>query len=191
VRLFAASFLGPSNQRAYRQLTEDLSRCQPGLLRSVPDGTIHITFAFIPDVDEAGLPVLTAAVQQVSASHHPIEIRLGLPRVQFGGASPRLVCADLIAGAESMRRLTAVVADRLAAAIPDAEVRASKSPHVTLARFRKHCTRGDARLLTRHLAEEAVGLEVRDRVDRVALVASVLTSGGPVYEVKGECPLGC
>ncbi len=68
---------------------------------------------------------------------------------------------------------------------------ASKSPHVTLARFRKHCTRGDARLVTRRLAEEAVGLGIRDRVDRVALVASVLTSRGPVYEVKGECPLGC
>ena len=190
MRLFAASFLGPSNQRAYRQLTEDLSRCQPGLVRSVPDGTIHITFAFIPDVDEARLPALMTAVQQVSAVHHPIEIRLGPPRVQFGGASPRLVCADLIAGAESMRRLTAHVADRLAAVIPGAEVRASKSPHLTLARFRKHCTRGDARLVTR-LAEEAVGLEIRDRVDRVALVASVLTSRGPVYEVKGECPLGC
>ena len=92
VRLFAASFLGPSNQRAYRQLTEDLSRCQPGLLRSVPDGTIHITFAFIPDVDEAGLPVLTAAVQQVSAAHHPVadSSRPSTRPVRWCVASPRV-----------------------------------------------------------------------------------------------------
>ena len=98
---------------------------------------------------------------------------------------PRLICADLVKGATEVARLTEGLCTGARSISPD--LRPSRAPHVTLARFRKHATRSDAEAVSSSLSH------VESRVDRVMavrIVASVRTPSGPLYTTMGEMPLG-
>jgi 2'-5' RNA ligase len=190
MRLFLATFLDASNQQWYRQLIQDVGAAHSGLLRHVPDGSIHVTYAFIADADAHLIDDLVGAMTSVTSHHRAIAVTLGPPRVLSGGPSPRLVCVDIARGSELVQRLTDDLAARLSNVIADGGMSPSRTPHATLARFRKHASRADARYVTRSLAAaSAAASERSDRVDSVALVASTLTSSGPVYEVQQRARL--
>jgi 2'-5' RNA ligase len=61
----------------------------------------------------------------------------------------------------------------------------SKSPHATIARFRRQATREDALAL-----DACIDIGERsDCVHEVAVVDSRLTPGGPVYDVRSSARL--
>jgi 2'-5' RNA ligase len=70
------------------------------------------------------------------------------------------------------------------------EVSGSHSPHVTLARFRKHTRRGSARPVSDALRQTAVSEERPDRIAEIQVVSSELTTSAPRYVTLCSMPLG-
>jgi 2'-5' RNA ligase len=63
------------------------------------------------------------------------------------------------------------------------------APHLTLARLRPEASGPEARTVSAAVDALAVP-ELRTRVDRIAVVESVLSPKGPRYTVRAELPLG-
>jgi len=185
MRLFVGTFLSPHNRAFYQAYVGNLVRGHRDVLRSAPDGSAHLTYAFIPDLDEALVGRLLSRIADAALHRQSFDIELSTPTVLRAGTRPRLVCAELARGADEVRRLAAELSEALYAMAPD--VRPSKTPHVTVARFRQHATRADADAVSKFLSRAECKV---DRVALVQLVASVLTPSGPVYTTKGEALLG-
>jgi 2'-5' RNA ligase len=184
MRLFLATFLNPANQAFYRRLNRDLVKRHANVLRAIPDDSAHITYAFISELPETLVGNLATAISEATRAWQAFDIELGSPRVMHSAGRPRLVCADLIRGATEVARLTSAVCATASTIFPG--LRPSRTPHVTLARFRKHATRSDARSVSSSLSHEQNRI---DRVTTVQFVVSVLTPAGPVYTVRAEAPL--
>lgn len=191
MRAFLGTFLNESNQAFYHALVGRVIGAHPGVLRRIPDASAHLTWVFIGELPDAQGDAVRAAVTAVAARHDAIPIQLGPPRVLTAGPTPRLICADVVGGTYEVRRLADDLATGLRALLPDTSPDPMKSPHVTLARFRREATRGDGRAMTATLAGPGFAdATAEDRLDRVLLVASTLAPGGSVYTVVEECPLG-
>jgi 2'-5' RNA ligase len=185
VRLFLASWLGADNQAFYGELVAGLSARTPGVVRGVPAESVHLTCAFFPDVPEEGVGTLLEAVEDVARAHRAFAIGLGSPRIRWGGRAPRLIEVPVISGDGDYDALAAALAMAIRRAWPGLSFRPSRAPHATIARFRKQATRAAAQAL----AIELTAPGRSDRVDAIAVVASVLSSQGPRYEIKARVPL--
>ena len=123
----------------------------------------------------------------MAARHDAIAIRLGAPAIQYARAEARLVYAPLIEGAPAISSLTADIARECGRVAGLGRVDGSKSPHVTLARFRKQTHRRAALPFLDTLTSNRVGDVVRvDRIAEIQVVASELTPAGPRYDVKAR-----
>jgi 2'-5' RNA ligase len=190
VRLFIGTFLSESNQRAYGQLVESLSLRHVDLVRGVPAGSAHLTYAFCADAPDDRVNGIAGAVSETTSQHRSFTIRLAPPRILFSRSTPRLICAGVVAGEAALRRLAVDLATNLQRVGSGLPWKPSKAPHVTLARFRKNARRSDAQGLMRTLmnaGDAFVGRE--DRIAQVMVVASELTASGPVYRIKAQLPL--
>jgi 2'-5' RNA ligase len=200
MRLFVCSLLGDDAQEFYRRHFAEPIATSGGLLRGIPPGSAHITHAFMGHVPaEVSLAAIADVVAAVAARHEAIAIRLGPPAVQYARAEARLVYAPVIEGAAAISSLTADIARELGRVAGLGCVDGSKSPHVTLARFRKETHRRAALpildMLTVRRGSDVARDVVRDLVrdDRIAevqVVASELTPAGPRYDVKARLALG-
>lgn len=190
MRLFVCSFLGDDAQEFYRRHFAEPIAASDGLLRSIPPRSAHVTYAFMGDVPDPSLATIVDAVASVAARHAVIAIRLGPPEVQYARAEARLVYAPLIEGAAAISKLTSDIAGELTRVAGLGRVDGSKSPHVTLARFRKQTHRRAAFPLLDTLTRNRIGDVVRDdRIAEVQIVASELTPAGPRYDVKARVAL--
>lgn len=153
--------------------------------RIVPPGNLHLTLAFLGDVDEQAAETLhedLAAIPRV-----PVALRItGLDL--FGSATaPRLVCA-LVADTPALTDLQRRVAKAARAAGIELERRRFK-PHVTLARFGK-TARADPQVLARFLAEYGGFTTPELSAPSMGLYASTLRPDGAEYEALALYPLG-
>jgi len=191
VRLFVCSLLGDDAQELYRRHFAETIAASGGLLRSIPPRSAHITYAFLGDVPDAALAAIADAVGVVAARHDAIAITLGPPDIQFARAEARLVYAPVIEGAAAISSLTTDIARECERAAGLGRVDGSKSPHVTLARFRKQTHRRAALPLLDTLTRTRAGdlIVCHDRIAEVQVVASELTPAGPRYDVKARLPL--
>lgn len=185
MRLFIGTFVSPANQAHYRQAATDLRQRLLYRLRVVPDGSIHLTYAFLGEVPPASLATVVAAVERAAAPVDPFVITFGAPRVRWAGPAPRLIEVPVVGGDGAVMRLVSGTAAALRDALPAVDVRAAKSAHATIARFTRSARRGDA-----GLPDDVPDRSPRqDTIDRVAVIASTLTAAGPLYEVKAEIRL--
>jgi 2'-5' RNA ligase len=188
MRLFVGTLLSPSTQAFYDRFIKDLVHEHPEALRSIPEGSAHLTYAFCADADAGAVDAVLGAAKQTAGAHDAFEIGLGSPHVVFAGARPRLVCAEILRGQPELRRLTADLLGSLHLACPGLSLSPSRTPHVTLARFRKQARRSDGQAVSRSLTAGA-GASAHDQIAQVQLVASTLTPSGPVYEIRAQAPL--
>jgi RNA 2',3'-cyclic 3'-phosphodiesterase len=190
MRLFVCSFLGDDAQEFYRRHFAEPIAASGGLLRSIPPGSAHITHVFMGDVPDASLASIADAVATVAGRHDAIVIRLGAPEIQYARAEARLVYAPLIEGAAAISKLTGDIAGELTRVVGLGRVDGSRSPHVTLARFRKQTHRRSALPLLDTLTRNRVGdVVLVDRIAEVQIAASELTPAGPRYDVKARLAL--
>jgi 2'-5' RNA ligase len=190
MRLFVCSFLGDDAQELYRRQFAEPIAASGGQLRGIPPRSAHITYAFMGDVAEISLAAIADAVAAVAARHDAIAIRLGPPAIQYARAEARLVYAPLIEGDRAISNLTADITRELGRIAGLARVDGSRSPHVTLARFRKQTHRRAALPLLDSLTGNRIGDVVRDdRIAEVQVVDSELTPAGPRYDVKARLAL--
>jgi 2'-5' RNA ligase len=188
MRLFIGTRLSPDVRAAYEAAMAALIDQSRGLLRPIPQDSAHMTHAFLPSVGDDALAPLLQAMDAVARAHHAHDVRFGVPVVLTGGREARLICAPVTDGAAAVKALAEDVVLAARHTLAGVEVRASKSLHVTLARFRKGTDRRAAAAVERHLKEDA--LTQRDRITHIAIVSSRLSPSGPRYTVLGEAPLG-
>ncbi len=189
MRLFVCTHLAPENQAFYGRQMADLVRSSSGLLRQVPTNSFHITYAFLQPADHQVVAAIVDAVTAAAATHRPVAIRLAPPAILHARGEARLVCASIIDGGRDLSRLSADIVNEVERRLPDVMVSGSRSPHVTLARFRKHTRRQPASAVARKLRENAGLAERADLVGTVQVVSSELTSAAPRYDTLASIPL--
>jgi 2'-5' RNA ligase len=190
MRLFVCSLLQAANQDFYDQRVADLVGGTGDRLRPIPQGSAHITYAFLGETDPILLDAIRVAVGHVGPHYAPIPIRLGPPAILFARSEPRLVCAHVIHGAPPLRQLTADIAMGLESIRPGTSLAPARSPHVTLARFRRGAGPEDARVVIAALtAAGSAGATRDDTVASIQIMSSTLGRDGPSYTVIADVPL--
>lgn len=190
MRVFVGSLLDIPHQQACRAVIATLLTASGGRLRSIPPDTAHLTCAFLPTLPDADLPALQMAVAAVVAATPPIDIALGRPVVQYARDEARLVHLPLTIGADAFAGMALAITETIQAALPPASVTATRSPHVTLARFGRGARRRDAQPVEDAIARELGGWRMEGRVTVVQVVESQLTPAGARYIVRATASLG-
>lgn len=151
-------------------------------LRWVKPGAMHLTLAFLGDVDEAHLPASERALREAART---VTTALAL-RAEGLGAFPnerraRVVWAGVTGDLDALAALQQATEMRLTEAGFPREAQRFH-PHITLARLREPGPL-PAELLTHRVFGEW-------SADEVQLIESHLGSSGPSYEVLAAARLG-
>ena len=176
-RLFVALQLPVSLSQAVQEMQFGLRNA-----RWLGEDGLHLTLAFIGEVDSSAQRRIEAALAGVTARTLQVELHgigcfplRGAPRALWVGASPK---AGLVS-------LAGVVRRALARAGPTPE-RRRFMPHVTVARFRRPPPPVELeRYLGMHSLFRTSGAEVRS----FHLFSSVLRSSGARYTIETSFPL--
>jgi 2'-5' RNA ligase len=186
MRLFVGTVLSAGNQSYYRQLAEDLGVRFRGTARAVPAGSMHVTLAFMPQVERTQIDRLASCLKTVASRFEVCHVRFEVPSVLWAGRVPRLVEAPVSTGAAEVMRLVQTIARELHQAVPGLELRPARSAHATLARLRRGASAQDGRAIDAAIE----GMVRHDMFDRIALIASELLPAGPSYNTLEQFPLG-
>ncbi|MHA7873921.1 RNA 2',3'-cyclic phosphodiesterase [Roseivivax sp.] len=175
MRAFLALPLPPSDAEVLEAMGERL-----GFGRALPSESLHLTLAFLGEVEEALLREAADALETLSP-----------PRFQFrlsGIASFGTALAMEAEGGAALRDLQARVKSRLVGAGLVLERRRFR-PHVTFARLPERLTLEEEGKLARFLGVESRMAVEEIPAEEVVLYESILTKDGPVYEPLAEFPL--
>jgi RNA 2',3'-cyclic 3'-phosphodiesterase len=168
-RLFFAAWPAPEVQRAMHELARHYQSECGG--RAIPERNLHLTLAFLGNIERAGLAGLKACAAGISVT----ACDLAIDRVGYWRHN-RIVWAGVDRCPAALPALAAALASGLRTLGYELDSRAYV-PHVTLLR--------DARRTPGDPAVPAIEWPVRD----FALVESVPRGQGRVYEVLRRWPL--
>lgn len=190
MRLFVCTLLAADDRAFYDDLIGHLVARHSRWLRPIPRDSAHLTYAFAPSVDPGRLPAAVEALETALAALSPAEVSVERPAVLVAGRDARLIHAPAIDVHGVLTRVTQVVAATLAVAFAGAAVDPSRSPHVTLARFKRGVGREAATPILAELARLAPAALDRVAIDRVDLISSELSPTGQSYTVLASRPIG-
>jgi 2'-5' RNA ligase len=171
LRLFFALWPDDAARSAIAALAREVAQRAEG--RPTRHETIHLTLAFLGDVEPDRVPALAAIGEAVASAAPPFALKLDL----IGGFRDARVAW---LGAEPVPAPLATLAARLSASLAAEGFRVDHRPfaaHVTLAR--------KCRSVPRRESVASAGWVV----DQLSLVASELASGGSRYRTHAEWPL--
>jgi 2'-5' RNA ligase len=137
-----------------------------GGVRCVRPDHLHVTLAFIGDVDEARAAAIVEASSAPLAAA-PFDVAFGAAGVFPPRGAPRVLWLGLTSGAAEVGRVQRLVAARLAA-IGIALEKRPFHPHVTLARWRRGGRTGRGRRPSRGNPGTAENPESPDGVSRTS-----------------------
>jgi 2'-5' RNA ligase len=190
MRLFACTLLGSSDRAFYDATVGRLVELHGRLIRPIPAQSAHVTYAFIAHLDGERLPVAVEALESAARRQEPARVTIGDPEVRFAGREARLIDAPIVEGGVALAHIADEIAAALEAALPGAPITRSRTPHVTLARFRRGTTRRLAQPVVETLAQGDTPTLRPTRFTEVHLVSSELTASGPIYAVLATVALG-
>lgn len=189
MRLFVAVMLSAENQRRLRDAISGLIRAQPTVLRAIPDGTAHITLAFMGRAGEGDVAAIHGAMQEVAKARGHMTIELAGAKVLRARRDPRLVLLPVSVGAGQIITAARDLQRAITTRLPSLEVSSAKDAHVTLARFRKHARPANGRAVEQALATSGVAsLVVHEDVSDIRLIESAMTPSGPEYSERFRAP---
>ncbi|MGE5586825.1 MAG: RNA 2',3'-cyclic phosphodiesterase [Clostridia bacterium] len=175
IRCFIAVFLDPALRPQVVALQRHLAQSGADVKWVEPEN-LHFTIKFLGDVEESRLAGLAASLRACVGEVNPFELSLGaagaFPRLQ----DPRVIWVGVEAGRQPFVTLASMVEEAMKA---EGFKREGKgiSPHLTVGRARSG---RNLHALADRLASSAP-LEGTMKVDKIQLVASELTSRGPIY----------
>ncbi len=152
--------------------------------RLVDPENLHLTLAFLGEVDLPTLEALHLDLQQITFA--PFDLRLAGLEL-FGGARPRVLSIRGQAG-PPLRALRAKLHSTARGAGIDLP-RARFRPHVTLARFRRDMPPDDTAKLGRFLSAHADVALPAFPVEAFTLYRSHLSPDGATYEPLADYPV--
>ena len=171
LRLFFAIWPDKPSRKALASLALEVARAGQG--RAPRAENVHLTLAFLGEVEVARLDALLALGSRVATPAQPFPLTLD----HIGGTSYRIAWVAPAEYAEPLHALQASLASALADEGFPGERRMFR-PHVTLAR---DCVRSVHRGRI-----PPIGWQV----ERLSLVASTTQRGGSEYREVGGWPLG-
>jgi 2'-5' RNA ligase len=145
---------------------------------------MHLTLAFIGEVEESRAEPLVRAMSAPITGVEPFEIVFGGLGVFPPEGAPRVLWLGVSSGAAQVIDTQAAIADRLARLDVPREPRPFH-PHLTLARWRDGRPR-DRRRINAVRPSEDIG---RTHVNEVTLYESRLSSAGPAYTAVARAGL--
>jgi 2'-5' RNA ligase len=181
MRLFVATALPSDDGLAYARQVDDLATKTGVALRRVPEGSAHITHAFLGEVSDGEAGVVVRVMTEALKSESATDVELGAPEVLTARNGPRAVIVPLARGAAGLYQLEMRLVFALRTIPALATLPMPKAPHVTIARFGRSSTRRDGQRVSEALARHPVPPRPL-LVDRIQLMSSTLTPNGPVYE---------
>lgn len=159
----------------------------PALKRVRPE-LMHLTLAFLGWTPDERLDAVNEAARAAAAGHRAFDLTLsGAGRFPASGR-PRVVWLGIGDGAGAL----AALADSVTAQLRERQLTFDDrpfAPHLTLARVRDEASGPEARTVAAGI-ETIVVPELRARIDRIAVVESVLSPKGPRYTDRLAVPLG-
>jgi 2'-5' RNA ligase len=184
-RTFLALELPDIVRSTLRRRVERLARMIPEV-RWVDPAALHVTLAFLGELDDAQLEAATESAATVASVHAPFALRLeGLGT--FGSArSPRVIWVGLAGEKTQLMALQAAMADDLAARGFPREERPF-SPHLTLARIKKPLTDEAFAKLARVRHEPPP--DATWRADAISVMKSELLRPAARYTALSRWPL--
>ena len=184
MRAFIGSLLSAPNQDVADTFGARIADASRGILRPVPRRSAHITHVFLGEIDDRLATAIAADLDALMAPLARVPFRLGHAEVFRGGREPRLVLAHVDAGRVEVADVARKIVDRLRRHAELAALAPARSPHVTLARFRRGAGPVEARLVTALLGRPRDDPPWHeDGLDEIQLVRSELTPTGQIYEV--------
>jgi 2'-5' RNA ligase len=178
VRLFTAVEVSRETRAALaaeqRRMAASLGGAGTSLKWALPDRA-HLTLVFIGPVDPTRAPVLIESLSRDVAAA-PFDISFAGAGVFPPRGAPRVIWVGIGSGADALRELRGEMAARIAAQGIELE-RRDFHPHLTLGRW--SASKPSDR--SRALAAAHAGSLARDRVSRVTLFESRLSSSGASY----------
>ena len=189
LRLFVAIAVPAAVQDALARAQRRLQAAGVALRWVRPHG-IHLTLAFLGNVDEARVAPVEEAMGAAAARSGPFDLSVaGLGRFPPRGA-PRVLWAGLDGDLDALHRLQGDLDSRLRAADFALEDRPFR-PHVTLGRAPQRRAGDLGATVSQALASEAVRrLQFGGwRVVEIVLMRSQLSSAGSIYTRLATAPL--
>ncbi len=172
------------------ELTDRAAALLPAALpaiKPVRAELMHLTLAFLGWTPDEQLDDVVAAARGAASGQPAFDLSFaGAGRFPATGR-PRVVWLGIGQGQEPLAALAGRVVAELRARDLKSDDRPF-APHLTLARVRDEVTAPESRTIA--AAVEAVAVpELRTRVERIAVVESVLSPKGPRYTARAELPL--
>ncbi|AKU92140.1 RNA 2',3'-cyclic phosphodiesterase [Vulgatibacter incomptus] len=185
MRLFVAVDPDDEIRAGIRREVERLRGLSPDSKWVRPEG-MHLTLAFLGEIDEPVVPDLEEVVVRVAARHPPITLE-GTGGGAFGSAKRPKVLWGGLSG--EVGALAALKGDLEQALVPFGYSPETRPfvPHLTLARSRNHYGDHSLAACVSPLEEWELG---RFQVGELILYQSVLSPEGAQYTALRRAPLG-
>jgi len=186
MRLFVAIELSDEARTAVARCQSKLARQDnDSRVRWTPSQNVHLTIRFLGEVPEAEVVSVSQAVESSTNAVPPFSMRIDNVGCFPTRGKVRIVWVGIEENSGAMARLAAKTESEIVAAGFPPESRPYR-PHVTIGRVKDDRSGGDLRRVIGSCAFDGV----EQTVDRVVVMASQLSPGGPTYLVVSTHPLG-
>lgn len=184
-RTFVALELPDAVRNTLRRRIERLVRMIPEV-RWVDPAGIHVTLAFLGELDDMRLETASQAAATVAGVHAPFSLRLAGLGTFSSARAPRVIWVGLAGETAQLLSLQAAVADDLASRGFPREERPF-SPHLTLARIKKPLS-GDANATLARVRHEPPP-DATWQASAIAVMKSELLRPAARYTALSRWPL--
>lgn len=184
-RTFLALELPETIKAVLRRRIERLAHALPEV-RFVDVAGLHLTLAFLGELDNAHLAAATEAAEEAASAHAPITLRLARLGTFGSARSPRVIWVGLAGEVAQLGALQSTLADALAARGFPREARPF-APHLTLARIKKPLSDDLLAALARLQGEPAP--DAAWQADALSVMKSELLRPAALYTALSRWPL--
>lgn len=184
-RTFLALELPETIKAVLRRRIERLAHALPEV-RFVDVAGLHLTLAFLGELDNAHLAAATEAAEEAASAHAPITLRLARLGTFGSARSPRVIWVGLAGEVAQLGALQSTLANALAARGFPREARPF-APHLTLARIKKPLSDDLLAALARLQGEPAS--DAAWQADALSVMKSELLRPAALYTALSRWPL--
>jgi 2'-5' RNA ligase len=185
------------NDEARRYLHQQIQRLASSLprVRWVDPETLHLTLAFLGELDDAQLARAIQAAVETAQAAYPFTVRVGSLGMFGPAQNPRVIWVGLAGRLQPLLSLQARLAERLARdGFPPDE--RPYAPHLTLARIKSPLNPHELATLRRMMPPASSAHSRSDLplpaipVAHLSVMKSDVTRVGPHYTRLHLCPFG-
>lgn len=186
-RTFIALELNEAVQRHLSEVIREMASALPDLRWVNPAG-IHLTLAFLGELDDKQLAQAVAAAEAAASSAQPFSYRLTQPGIFGSPRSPRVLWMGIEEPSGKLNQLHQSLNRQLEQRGFEVEKRPF-SPHLTLARVKAPLFPGEQQTLQRLLADPRLAKPTPFyTVNALAVMKSELARSGARYSTIKEVP---